>query len=204
MRRMGITHVIAIVLTWTSAGAQPPVERRTMLQEADAIWRTHGVSIVALAPDEAVSPPSAAARLVVTLARAARPPVTPGRQQRLGVIVFDHDNVPATSITIDVAAVTATVAGVRFGGRPFDLWPPAWRETLVGRALGRVLAHEVGHYLLASRVHTADGLMRAVFDGQELLYPGRAGFAVTPRDLPRLQTRLAGLGGRSPLAENAR
>jgi hypothetical protein len=46
--------------------------------------------------------------------------------------------------------------------------------------------------------------MRAAFDGQELLYPGRAGFAVTPRDLPRLQTRLSGLGRSSSLAENAR
>jgi hypothetical protein len=203
MPRMGITHVVAIVLTWITAGAQPPAERTAMLQEADAIWGAHGVSIVAVAPEQA-GPPAADARLVVALARASRPPAAPGRRERLGAIVFDHDNAPATTITIDVAAVAAIVARARLGGRPFDQWPPAGRDALVGRALGRVLAHEIGHYLLASRVHTSAGLMRAAFDGDELVRPGRGGFGMAARDLPRLRLRLAGLGGGSTLAENAR
>jgi hypothetical protein len=204
MRRMGITHVVAIVLTWTAAGAQRPAERQAMLHEVDAIWRTHGVSIVPLGPDRTVAPPSADARLTVLLASSPRPSPPPGTRERLGAIVFDHDHLPATTLTIEVTAVTATVTRVRLGGRPFDQWPPTWRDTLVGRALGRVLAHEIGHYLLASRVHASEGLMRAAFDGDELLRPGRGGFAVPARDLPRLRTRLAGLGRAPSLAENAR
>ena len=34
-------------------------------------------------------------------------------------------------------------------------------EILIGRALGRALSHELGHYLLKSKVHTPHGLMRA-------------------------------------------
>ena len=203
MRRMGITRVVAIVLTWTSATAPPAVERQTMLHEADAIWRAHGVAIVGLTPEQTMAPPTADLRLVVTLDCTPRRPA-PGRSERLGAIPFDHENVPATTLTIQVGAVEAIIARTRWGGRPFDQWPPAWRDTLVGRALGRVLAHEIGHYLLASRVHTAEGLMRASFDGDELLRPGRGGFAVAARDLPRLQSRLAGLGHGSALAENAR
>jgi hypothetical protein len=168
-----------------------------------AAGRANGVSIVAVPPEQA-GPPAADARLAITLARASRPPAVPGRRVRLGAIVFDHDNAPATTLTIDVAAVMAIVAGTRLGGRPFDQWPPAGRHALVGRALGRVLAHEIGHYLLASRVHTSAGLMRAAFDGDELVRPGRAGFGVAARDLPRLHARLAGLGRGSALAENAR
>jgi hypothetical protein len=194
---------VAIVLTWATAGTQPPAERAAMLQEADAIWRAHGVSIVAVTPEQA-GPPAADARLVVTLARAPRAPAVAGRGERLGAILFDHEHVPATAITIDVAAVTATVAAARVAGRRLDESPRAWREALIGRALGRVLAHEIGHYLLASRVHTLQGLMRAAFDADELLRPGRGGFAVSARDLPRLRTRLAGLGRGSSLAENAR
>src|SRR4030095_1560850 len=37
---------------------------------------------------------------------------------------------------------------------------PGWSEWEVGRALGRVLAHEIGHVLLG-REHDPDGLMRA-------------------------------------------
>lgn len=204
MRRMGISWVVAVVLTWSGAAAQPAVERRTMLQEADAIWRAHGVGVVAVAPEQAITPPTADVRLDVRLARPARRPTAPLRRERLGAILFDHDHTPATTLTIDVAAVEATVARTRWGGRPFDPWPPAWRDTFVGRALGRVLAHEIGHYLLASRVHTAEGLMRASFDGDELLRPARDSFAIAARDLPRLRARLAGLGRGSSLAENAR
>ena len=34
-------------------------------------------------------------------------------------------------------------------------------EILIGRALGRALSHEMGHYLLKSKLHTPHGLMRA-------------------------------------------
>ena len=204
MRRMGIIKVVAIVLTWTGAAAQSPAERTAMLREADAIWRAHGVALVALAPEQPLAPPDADVRLVVALDRTPKPPPAPGRSPRLGAILFDHENVPATTLAIEAAAVEATVARTRWGGRPFDQWPAAWRDLLVGRALGRVLAHEIGHYLLASRLHAGDGLMRASFDGDELLRPGRHGFAVAARDLPRLRTRLAGLGHGSALAENAR
>jgi hypothetical protein len=203
MPRMGIIKVVAVVLTWTSAAAQSPAERAVMLREADAIWRAHGVAIVAAAPEPTLAPPAADVRLVVALDRTPTAPA-PGRPPRLGAILFDHENVPATTLTIQAAAVEATVARTRWGGRPFDQWPAAWRDTLIGRALGRVLAHEIGHYLLASRLHDRDGLMRASFDGDELLRPGRHGFAVAARDLPRLRTRLAGLGRGSALAENAR
>ena len=204
MRRMGIIKVVAIILTWTSSAAQSGAERQTMLLEADAIWRAHGVAIVALAPEQTVAPPTADVRLAVTLDRTSKRPPTAGRSERLGAIVFDDQNLPATTLTIEVGAVESTIARTRWGGRPFDQWPPAWRDALVGRALGRVLAHEIGHYLLASRWHAADGLMRASVDGDELMRPGRGGFAVAARDLPRLWTRLAGLGRGSALAENAR
>ena len=41
----------------------------------------------------------------------------------------------------------------------------------VGRALGRVLAHEVGHVLLAVRDHQPRGLMRPTFGAEDLLEP---------------------------------
>ncbi len=204
MRRMGITHLVAIVLTATSAVTVPAAQRRAMAQEAEAIWRPHGVSIVVVTDGQTGSPATADARLVVTLVGTARPAAVPGERGSLGAITFDHDNVPATTLTIDASRVSATVAGARWTGRPFEQWPAAFRDAVVGRALGRVLAHELGHYLLASRAHTVEGLMRAAFDGLELSRPGRAAFSLAERDLPRLRARLAGLGRTPSLAENAR
>ena len=52
-------------------------------------------------------------------------------------------------------------------------------EILIGRALGRALSHEIGHYLLKSRVHTPHGLMRAIWPSDELLSRDRRGFELT-------------------------
>jgi hypothetical protein len=63
-------------------------------------------------------------------------------------------------------------------------------ERDMGRALGRVLAHEIGHVLLAVRQHDRAGLMRAVFTPAELAAPDRESFRLTPDDLGRLRSRI--------------
>jgi hypothetical protein len=47
--------------------------------------------------------------------------------------------------------------------------PQAGQEQTLARVLGRALAHEIGHYLLASPAHTATGLMRATQSIQSLV-----------------------------------
>jgi hypothetical protein len=60
----------------------------------------------------------------------------------------------------------ATVPG---GKQSFISPSMALGKTFLGRALGRALAHEIGHYLLGTREHAAHGLMRAQFAPQDLL-----------------------------------
>jgi hypothetical protein len=57
--------------------------------------------------------------------------------------------------------------------------PFALRDTLIGRALGRALAHELGHYLLQSKVHTSRGLMRQVWSSSDSFAISRSGFELT-------------------------
>jgi hypothetical protein len=52
-------------------------------------------------------------------------------------------------------------------------------ETLLGRALGRALSHELGHYLLKSRVHTPRGLMRATLPAYDFFAAARLGFELS-------------------------
>ena len=56
----------------------------------------------------------------------------------------------------------------------------------LARALGRVLAHEIGHVLLG-RYHDQAGLMRAIFRPGELSEADRAPFSLTCGDLSRLR-----------------
>lgn len=55
-------------------------------------------------------------------------------------------------------------------------------EALVGRALGRALSHELGHYLLKSKIHTPHGLMRAIWTPYDFFAITRDGLRLTPEE----------------------
>ena len=72
---------------------------------------------------------------------------------------------------------------------PSASMPVAYRDTLLSRAIGRALAHEIGHYLFASKVHTPAGLMKAVHSAVELFSPTRGHFMVTAAEQMRVVAR---------------
>ena len=64
------------------------------------------------------------------------------------------------------------------------------RETLLARAMGRALAHEIGHYLLGSKVHTGRGLMRAMHSASDFFGADRASFALDAAQRQAVAARL--------------
>jgi hypothetical protein len=165
-----------------------------MIAEADGIWRAHGVRVRLAAPGEG-------ARGDVVLALNFAPPrsTVPRAPRsgfddiRLGTIQFADDGTPGRSISLSLEAVSAKVRHPATSGSSLVSWPPALAEAAVARALGRVLAHELGHFLLAWPAHTRRGLMRSAFDGRQLAAWDRRGFELDPGMLPRLRARLARL-----------
>jgi len=71
--------------------------------------------------------------------------------------------------------------------------PPAVREQMTGRLIGRALAHEIGHVLLRSRDHSRDGLMRATHRSSDLIAPEREGFVLSVDDGKRVDEIVAAL-----------
>jgi hypothetical protein len=96
-------------------------------------------------------------------------------------------------ITLYPEAIERAILDVSWNGRPLTSWPIAVREHLAGRATGRALAHELGHYLLAEARHARNGLMRVTFKGNELLDTKRHRFQLQPDNLAALGPRIARL-----------
>jgi len=69
------------------------------------------------------------------------------------------------------------------------------RERELARALGRVLAHEIGHVLLAAPNHDGAGLMRAAFRANELAAPEGAPFRLSCDGAGRLKSRIRVMTG---------
>lgn len=140
--------------------------------EAKAIWAPTGISFawrrVTAKDTESTS------QLEVTIDDGTEGMAT--EQAALGVILFTA-NGPAPFIHLFRATAEASIrrtAGV-------DDTSVLTHEILVGRALGRALSHELGHYLLRSKEHSARGLMRATWRSDEFLGLRRSGFELTPQ-----------------------
>ncbi len=59
----------------------------------------------------------------------------------------------------------------------------------LGRALGRVLAHEIGHVLLFASNHQPAGLMRESFRAADLVVTVRDSFTLSKAEIERLHYR---------------
>jgi hypothetical protein len=143
-----------------------------VLDEAADIWRAAGLAIVwQLENGVAVQTPA----LRVWIGDAT------GTWQRnqvlqLGWIMFDGAK-PSRDVYVSHANAHALLAMAR-DPVAADRMPRAEHETLLGRAMGRALAHELGHFLLASKHHTARGLMRARRTATEFFTRDRSRFAL--------------------------
>jgi hypothetical protein len=186
---------VKIAVDITAIAAMPPRQLRAMIAEADAIWTPHDVSLVWIVSETQNTFPEAQDRLTVVqeLAPASNAPGD-ALHRRLGSAQFVDANVaPDRTLRMSIEGIARMVDETRLMDRPVREWPRAVRQELTGRALGRVLAHEIGHYLLAWRWHTSTGLMRKTFDSGSLIEVGRKRFALAAQLRPRLRTRLAQL-----------
>ena len=138
-----------------------------MRDETQRIWSSLDVQIDWIDSVDA-APRAHPTGLTVLLEETSEPRWTPDRLLLAGL----HQPIGACGwglAHVWVRQIRRHVAAVRRDGHPFPTLPTALADTLLGRALGRVLAHEIGHYLLGTAGHAPHGLMRPHFAPQELL-----------------------------------
>jgi hypothetical protein len=166
-----------------------------ILAEAEAIWRPGGVTFMwrrttRVANAAIENGPYVPNALHVTIG-SSRGVLRDG-QTPLGWIVFDEPAKPKPEIYLSHANALAMLEQARGVVGVMAEMPITQRETLLGRGLGRALAHELGHYLLASQAHTRVGLMKAVLSAVELFTPDARGFRIEPAQRRAVAARLSG------------
>ena len=149
------------------------------VKEATLIWAAYGVDVNASDTRDCES--VNAVRLTVRFDDG------PGRgvpAAPLGSIRF-LDGVPEPAIVLYPNAVAALVSAMP-PGNFMVASQGALRDLVLGRALGRALAHEIGHFLLRSQQHSPVGLMRALQSTADLVDPNRHHFGLSDGDVRRL------------------
>lgn len=186
------TSVPQVMLTLVDRVGLPRDARDQMQIEAILPWRALGVTVKwsnELHPT-AVSAASASASVSeFASASATTGPalariyviITPGesgtadreelaRVRPLASILF-VDRKPTTLINVYPREVLRLLSASRLDDKGLADHPRALQERLIGRVLGRAVAHEIGHFLFASRDHASSGLMRATHRMDHLLAP---------------------------------
>jgi hypothetical protein len=184
-----------MVVNISSAPDIPASLVSRVLAETDAVWRGSGITFVwrravrDVVPDARTSEvaPSLPSTLRVVIGNEKGPPRDDSLP--LGWIKFD-DLTPEPEIYLSYASVRQLMASAREVVGLVDQMPLKQREVLTARALGRVLAHELGHYLLASKAHTKRGLLKARRTASELFALESRGFEIDPSQRHVMAARL--------------
>jgi hypothetical protein len=139
-------------------------------REATALWRPAGVQ---------VGPPALAGAVAVRVVFVGSLRSVPGDEGLpLGRLEFADDR-PVPRIDVYGDAVRWTALRAARPALPGPGWTSTESDRLIGRVLGRVIAHELGHYLLGSAEHTASGLMKAGHSPSEFAAESRAAFRLS-------------------------
>ena len=184
--KMPIAITLAtLVVSIATQGNIPSTLADRVTREADAIWSPAGVTFLWNR-----RPVVAASGVNVLIGPALGTRREPGIDEPLGWILFENGQ-PTPEIYLSYANAVDLLQSSRGVVGSTTNMPPIEREIYVGRALGRALAHELGHYLLGSKMHTQSGLMRATRNAYEFFSAEHTRFAVTHEERLSAEARLA-------------
>ncbi|HET7220641.1 MAG TPA: hypothetical protein VFJ02_21455 [Vicinamibacterales bacterium] len=107
----------------------------------------------------------------------------------LGSTFLTPDAIAHAPIYIDQTATERIVGSIGVDQLVPSVGHPFVAPDDVGRALGRILAHEMGHVILGAAGHQRRGLMRAVFLPAELVGRPRRAYSLSTAEVARLHQR---------------
>ena len=167
----------------TVAPGLPEAARVTMLDEASAIWARQNVVLQWMPGAEGVAPAAHQLRLLV-VSEGRR---THGEGGRSDMVVAELIR-PANSHPMAFASIKAATRVVMDSALGANTSAPD--PYRVGLVLGRAVAHEIGHFLLASPGHAPSGLMRADFNMRDFADPRSRAFHIDRETALELTTRM--------------
>jgi hypothetical protein len=138
----------------------PDVSRQVLLGEATRIWARERVALRWPPARGGTTRPDAPLRVLV-VARADAAVVEDGRWAVAELVPFTDGR------GLAIASIGSARRVVAAAGTREILEPPGTGDHRLGLVLGRAVAHEIGHFLLATGTHADRGLMRATIQAGE-------------------------------------
>jgi hypothetical protein len=176
---------IGVDLNFPDARSLSRVMVRTLKEEVTAIWLPYGVRVDWGSADGCGTVDGT---FDVSFERRPATATVRSGERVLGSTYLQH-RIAHAPIHIDFDAVAETVRSLTDERLLVLTGHHGVGSLEIGRALGRVLAHEIGHVLLAAPYHQRHGLMRPSLRPGDLAAMERSTLTLSPGEVTRLRQR---------------
>jgi hypothetical protein len=177
-------HEAHLHLRIDQAGGLSADQLQIAVDEVRKIWSAAGVRVTTGRYSDPV--PADGATVSV---RVVRVDMSKNGEPVLGWVTADVRARALPAIFISLIGLRGLLEATAYRNVPFSAQPATLRDRLMAQAVGRVAAHELGHYFLNSSRHDDHGLMRAAYSAVDLMTPLPRRFEIPAagRDAVRLE-----------------
>jgi len=182
---------LAVRLNIDQNGGLSGTQLRLAIEEVGEIWREVGVAVAS--GQDGDSSRSGEATVSLRILRARAPTGAGADRVVLAWVTAIESGRSAPLLFVSLPAVMEAVMRADALGRPVTQLTRALQDRLIARAVGRVAAHELGHYLLQSAAHEDRGLMRATYSSSELVGQWSDPFKIPTVEWPVFRQEVASL-----------
>jgi hypothetical protein len=181
---------LTVHLSIDQTGGLSPLQLEQAIDEVRKIWNDARVAVTSGRYGEPCGPDQATISLRVLL---IPPPVKDSAERVLAWVTPGRAGRSAPLLFVSLPAVTATVFSTEAFDMPVKRLTHALRDRLIAQAVGRVTAHELGHYLLQNARHQDRGLMRRRYSAVELAGDWLDPFKVSNMEQPIVRQEIEAL-----------
>jgi len=181
---------LTVHLSIDQNGGLSALQLQLVVDEVRKIWGDAHVAITSGRYGEPCEPDQAtiSLRILLTLL-----PVKDDTERVLGWVTPGVDGRSAPVLLVSLLAVTEAVMATEAFNKPVKRLTRGLRDRLIAQAVGRVAAHELGHYLLQHAGHHDRGLMRRRYVAAELVGDWLDPFKIGDAELLVVRQEIAAL-----------
>lgn len=183
---------LTVRLSIDQDGRLSALQLQLMVEEVRRIWSDARVNVTSARYGEQPLGQNAESATISLRILLMPPPVKDGAERILAWVTPGAAGGLAPLLFVSLSAVTETVLGTEAFDRPVKKLTRALRDRLIAQAIGRVTAHELGHYLLNAG-HRDRGLMRPRYSAAELVGDWLDPFKVPSAERPVVRREIEAL-----------
>ena len=174
------TARLTIHLSIDQSGGLSATQLTEAVEQVRKIWKPAGIGVTSGRYAEPAKPGD----MVISLRMLGTPARKSDQSLVLAWASLSPGGAPTPALFVSMPAVSELLSKTMVRGRPLTQRPRALRDYLIAKAIGRVVAHELGHYLLHTREHARSGLLRPEYSADDLIAPGLQPFRVPAGEWP--------------------